>query len=90
MPAEQGWSGGQGRQADGSTFAEPRRIASADQAEAEIDVMDWLGGRQSAIVLEEVVGLGHYGKTLIVLSSEDVGRGMSRDEDDDEEQVVKS
>jgi hypothetical protein len=51
--------------------------------ENELDVLDWLGGTKSAIVTEDVVGLGRYGKTLTVLSSERIGR--KSDEDDDDE-----
>lgn len=70
--------------------ADPRRVAGADRAEAEVDIMDWLGGHQSAIVTEEAVGLGRYGKTLTVLSSEDIGREDERDEEDEEESMVES
>lgn len=69
---------------------DPRRVASSDRAEAEIDVTDWLGGRRSATVTEEVVGLGRYGKTLTVLSSEEIGREHEGDEEDDEDNVVES
>jgi len=30
--------------------------------------MDWLGGSRSVRATEQVVGLGSYGKTLIVLT----------------------
>lgn len=66
----------------------PQRVAVGDRAEADIDVMDWLGGRQSAMVTEEVAGLGRYGKTLTVISSEDIGREDEQDEDD--ENIVES
>jgi hypothetical protein len=49
--------------------------------------MDWLGGTRSAIVTEEVVGLGRYGKTLTVLSSSRIGReedGLTDDDNDEE------
>jgi hypothetical protein len=42
--------------------------------------MEWLGGSKSALVTEEVIGLGCYGKTLTVLSSETIGH-----EDEEEE-----
>ena len=60
--------------------ANPANILEGKRASAEIDVMDWLGGNRSAIVQEEVIGLGRYGKTLTVLSSESIGQ-----EDDEEE-----
>ena len=63
--------------------SDPERVLRAERAENEIDVMDWLGGARSALVTEEVVGLGRYGKTLTILSSESIGQ--ERDEDDEEE-----
>jgi hypothetical protein len=39
-----------------------------------------LGGSKSALVTEEVIGIGRYGKTLTVLSSETIGH-----EDEEEE-----
>ena len=50
--------------------SDPSRVLNADRVANEIDVMDWLGGNRSAIIVEEVIGLGSYGKTLTVLSSE--------------------
>lgn len=64
--------------------AEPERIMKADRAENELDVMDWLGGVQSAMVSEEVMGLGRYGKTLTVLSSDSIGQEEVDDDDDDD------
>ena len=64
------------------------RVLKNDRAIAEIDVMDWLGGTRSAIVTEEVVGLGRYGKTLTILSSLCIGHEEEGgDDDDDDEQV---
>lgn len=65
--------------------ADSNRILMADRAENEIDVMDWLGGTRSAMVIEEVVGLGRYGKTLTVLSSASIGQEDDSEFDDDEE-----
>ena len=61
------------------------RILMADRAEDEIDLMDWLGGTRSTMVVEEVVGLGRYGKTLTVLSSDTIGQEDEDDIDDDED-----
>jgi hypothetical protein len=41
-----------------------RRVLDGDRDGDEIDVMDWLGGKKSARVSEEVLGLGRYGKVL--------------------------
>jgi hypothetical protein len=63
------------------------RVIKGDRATNEIDVMDWLGGTRSAVVTEEVVGLGRYGKTLTILSSSRIGHeedGLGDDEDDEE------
>jgi hypothetical protein len=60
--------------------ADPANVLGGVRASTEIDVMDWLGGKRSATVTEDVVGLGRYGKTLTVLSSEAIGQ-----EDDEEE-----
>jgi Zn-dependent peptidase ImmA (M78 family) len=63
--------------------ADPDAVLKGERLDNELDVLDWLGGSKSAIVTEEVVGLGRYGKTLTVLSSETIGR-ESEDDDDDE------
>jgi hypothetical protein len=38
--------------------ADPSRVSRGERADDEIDVLDWLGGKRSSIVAEEVVGLG--------------------------------
>lgn len=71
--------------------ANPARIANSDRAEADIDIMDWLGGARSARATEEVVGLGRYGKTLTVLACPSVQEEtFQEDEGDDEESLLKS
>jgi hypothetical protein len=68
------------------------RVLEGDRAIDEIDVMDWFGGTRSAIVTEEVVGLGRYGKTLTILSSLRIGHeedGLDDDDNDDEEIVER-
>jgi len=65
----------------------PDRIAAADRTEAEIDIMDWLGGAHSSAALEEVIGLGQYGKTLTVLTCASIRDETSRDEDDSDEEL---
>jgi Zn-dependent peptidase ImmA (M78 family) len=63
--------------------SDPSKIHRAERTETELDVRHWLGGTQKALVTEEVVGLGAYGKTLTVLSSQSIG---SEDETDEEEE----
>jgi hypothetical protein len=66
-----------------------RRVLGAESDARETDVMDWLGGSRSALVTEEVVGLGRYGKTLTVLSSEHIGQEQRGYDDEDEEQDLR-
>jgi hypothetical protein len=69
--------------------ADESRVLWAEQDEDEIDVLDWLGGKRSSIVTEEVIGLGRYGKTLTVLSSRKIGNETYADEGDDEDDLVE-
>jgi Zn-dependent peptidase ImmA (M78 family) len=70
--------------------ADPGRILRADRTANEIDVMDWLGGTRSAMVTEEVLGLGRYGKTLTILSSESLGQDDDEDKEEGEEDLIES
>ncbi len=69
--------------------AESSRVSRGERADDEVDVLDWLGGKRSSIVREEVVGLGRYGKTLTVLSSRKIGNDAYADESDDDEDLVE-
>lgn len=71
---------------------DPARVAGADRAEAEIDIMDWLGGSRSVRGMEEVIGLGGYGKTLTVLTCPSLVDDAYRDEDeaDDDAELAES
>lgn len=66
--------------------ADPKRIARAERADAEIDIMDWFGGVRSAPATEEVIGLGSYGKTLSVLTCPSVVEETFEDEDEDSDE----
>ena len=44
------------------------RIVRADREICDIDIVEWLGGDRSIPGVEEVIGLGRYGKTLTVLT----------------------
>jgi hypothetical protein len=68
----------------------PDRIMEADRAANEIDVMDWLGGKRSVLITEEVAGLGRYGKTLTVLSSCAIGHEDEIEHGDDETEMIES
>jgi hypothetical protein len=63
---------------------------ASDRCEAEIDIMDWLGGVRSADATEEVIGLGRYGKTLTVLTCPSIrDETYSKDEDSEEELIER-
>ena len=62
-------------------------ISEAQREIAEVDALEWLGGSRSTMLVEEIVGLGSYRKTLTVLSSDTVGNDdddESSDEPDDD------
>lgn len=72
--------------------ANARRIADGERDEAAIDLMNWLGGARSVRSIEQVVGLGNYGKTLTVLicpSIQDETYGSDDDEENDENLVAR-
>lgn len=69
--------------------ADPSRVLRGERADDETDVLDWLGGKKSYIVTEEVVGLGRYGKTLTVLSSSKIGQEAFADDGDDDEDLAE-
>ncbi len=66
--------------------AESKRVLAGDREDNEIDVTEWLGGKRSVLVSEEVLGLGGYGKVLTILHS---GRIGPENEDDREEQELQ-
>jgi hypothetical protein len=68
--------------------ADRDRVAGGDRLSTEFDIQDWLGGSRSAIANEEIVGLGRYGKTLTVLSSEHIRDSEDDDDGDDNDDDV--
>lgn len=61
--------------------ADPENVRLARRANGEAELRVWFGGRRSIPGTEEVVGLGSYGRTLTMLSS-DI---FADDEDEDED-----
>jgi hypothetical protein len=59
----------------------PDHVARSERAAEEINVMNWLGGVRSVKALEEVIGLGSYGKTLTAI----VGSSVYDDIEEEEE-----
>lgn len=48
------------------------RVRSGARHEGTSDLQDWVGGSHSVELTEEIVGLGTYGRTLTVLSANEV------------------
>jgi hypothetical protein len=80
--ARQGASGG----VHGRIRQSPGRVANSERAEADIDIMDWLGGTRSVRATEEVIGLGAYGKTLTVLTCPSLLDETYQEEDGEDEE----
>ena len=51
-------------------------------------LQDWLGDRHRQTVVEEVIGLGSYGKTLTVLTGMEAPDEVEDEDDDDELEVA--
>ena len=68
---------------------EPGRIAAADRSEAEVDISDWFGGNRSVEAMEEIVGLGQYGRTLTVLTCPTLVDETYQEEDEDEDAYLE-
>lgn len=61
-------------------------VLAGEEVADEVDVRDWLGGTESAMVSEESIGLGQYGKVLTILVSTTIGQdGLSDEASDDED-----
>lgn len=65
--------------------ANSNRVLQGDRADAAIDITDWFGGIRRVPAVEEVIGLGAYGKTLTVLTCPSLVDDTYVDSDDDEE-----
>lgn len=62
----------------------PANVRMGNRVEGELDIREWLGGETKAMVTEEIIGLGNYGKTLTVLSSSNIGSNDEAEEDEEE------
>lgn len=65
--------------------ASAERVARAERADGEINIVEWLGGIASVQASEEVVGLGSYGKTLTVLTCPSLEDETFRENDGEDE-----
>ena len=65
---------------------DPDNILRARRSHADTDLRDWFGGPRSMPGTEEAIGLGRYGKTLTVLSSNVFADDEPDEEDEDMEE----
>jgi Zn-dependent peptidase ImmA (M78 family) len=56
-------------------------VRNAQREDHESDLRDWFGGRRSAPMTEEIIGLGDYGRTLTILSTETFADDDEEDQD---------
>ncbi len=61
---------------------DPSRIVQADRVEELVHIHDWFGGGPDVQLVEEVVGLGRYGKILTVLTPQALPDEEEREEDE--------
>ena len=59
------------------------QVESADRAEAEVDLQLWFDGDRDIAAVEQVIGLGNYGKTLTVISCTEEPSDDFNEEDED-------
>ena len=68
---------------------EPERVEVGDRDCGQTDMVEWFGGR-SLPLDEEVIGLGSYGRTLTVLSNEELAQSDDEETEDEEESLIRS
>ena len=65
--------------------ADAENVFRAERAVGETDLATWFDGQQRITLDEEIIGLGNYGYTLTVLTSEELPEEPLGDEDEDAE-----
>ena len=66
--------------------ADTENVARAVRADGTSALQDWFNGPHRQEIIEEVVGLGSYGKTLTVLSGMEPPDEIEDEDDDDLEE----
>ena len=67
--------------------ADPSNVTSGKRASRETTLADWFDGPQGIVLDEEVIGIGAYGFTLTVFSSEELPEDPYEAEDDEAELI---
>lgn len=71
--------------------SEPENIIRGDQFSGEGLLNDWMDGERRYNIIEEVIGLGQYGRTLTVLTCQALTLRPEEEElEDDEAQLIES
>ena len=65
--------------------ANTEKVAQGRQAKGQSCLQDWFNGPHRQEIIEEVIGLGSYGKTLTVLTGMESPDEIEDDEDNLEE-----
>ena len=60
-------------------------VLLGERTSGQTTLADWLGGSSDVPLDEEVIGLGNYGYTLTVLSSDELPLQPYEEEDEDEQ-----
>jgi Zn-dependent peptidase ImmA (M78 family) len=59
------------------------KVTNSHRETYSTDMRDWFGGKRSISMIEEIIGLGNYSRTLTILSAQDFA------DDDDENEELK-
>ena len=65
------------------------QVMGAERVCTEANLKDWFGGLKSISLDEEVLGLGSYGYTLTILSSDELPQSPDEDENDEDEKLQR-
>ncbi len=63
--------------------ATPAKVQAGERACGQTHIGEWFGGPSGIALDEELIGLGNYGFTLTVLSTEDPAPASDEEEDED-------
>lgn len=70
--------------------ARPENVRTGQRDVGDGRLNDWLGGERSYRVTEEAVGLGQYGRTLTILTCQNLSLRSEAEESEDEEALIES
>jgi len=70
---------------------QPDQLRRGARDSDEVDAMEWFASERSVQALEEVVGLGSYGRVLTVLTCPDLlDEGFTEEDEDSDEALEES